>query len=154
PPAGHLRWELAAVTLHTGPSALCAQVERDEPIVVEQRAEFRTEITTESGIIIQPPERRPTDDEESHARPAQPLQFADRRGVVRGPPPVQPVPLGEGDRPPAGAVAHVPTILIGQDEAGAGRHEGRDLPRRRLETVQPGPGDPLARVGLEPQVSA
>src|SRR5262245_24941385 len=77
---------------------LARQVESDEALVFKDAAVRRAQVLAQRRVMVQPPERRPAEDEEPDPLPSQPFQFPDGGGVVRRRPPVQSVPFQERDR--------------------------------------------------------
>src|SRR5262249_44990447 len=45
--------------------------------------ELGTQVAVERGVVVKPPESRPGEGDETHARPAQPLQLPDCRSIIR-----------------------------------------------------------------------
>src|SRR6266545_4052344 len=63
--------------------------------VLRKAAELGPQMAAKSCVVVEPPKGRPAEDDEPRPRPTQPLQFADRRGVVGRRPPIQSVGFKE-----------------------------------------------------------
>src|ERR1700722_9828331 len=78
-------------------SCSCAQIEDHHSIVLENAAIFRAQMMVKCLVVLQPPECRPNESNESRFRVAQSLKFANRRRIIGRWPEVVPILLDKRD---------------------------------------------------------
>src|SRR5581483_10149313 len=126
------------VQQNNAPSRRRSQVEDDQVVVREHRGEALSQVVAEAPVVVQPPERRPADDQELAAGPPQPLELAQRVRVVVGRPPVLAVPLRERQAAARhGKLMGLPLALVGQDAGGPRRQCGVHRLQRVVDATQP-----------------
>src|SRR5262249_62407495 len=99
---------------YTAPSG--SQIENNDQIISQYTVVFGTKMLVKTGIIIQPPKRRPAEDHQTRPTSTQALQFADGSFVIRRVSPVLPISFQEGHVGPfAESLVRLPLILVNQD---------------------------------------
>src|SRR3984957_5419340 len=78
-------------------SCSCAQIEDHHSIVLENAAISRAQMMVKCLVVLQPPECRPNESNESRFRVAQSLKFANRRRIIGRWPEVVPILLDKRD---------------------------------------------------------
>src|SRR5438034_11840791 len=90
------------------------------------------------GVVLEPPERRPGENEVTRACPPQSLQLGPCRGVIGGWSPIAPALFEKGDDPAPGKCApRSPLVIVHQDETAAFRDEAEDFCCRQPHLLRP-----------------
>ena len=70
----------------------------------------------EPGVVIEPPEGRPSEDDEACAGCSEPLELPNRDGVIRRRSPVLAISFQEGNTTTGEGLSRLPRTVIDQNE--------------------------------------